>query len=168
MISNTDNLTLGYSKGEMCNRDGCKGVVDEYEKDGCCSCHIDPPCSYCVEPNAFCNTCGWNAKGEQQAYDRLQLENYKNNEHYYKQEYIKHKESSDLFYKKYRGEIPADKLEIRTKSHTHFSMIKVGVFPKGSETYASLLPKVVGSFGGRFVSVVDENSYNFEYISYTD
>ena len=39
---------LGYFKGEKCNRNGCNGIIDEHEKEGECTCHINPPCSYCT------------------------------------------------------------------------------------------------------------------------
>jgi hypothetical protein len=29
------------------------------EKEGCCSCHICPPCSYCVGDTTYCPECGW-------------------------------------------------------------------------------------------------------------
>ena len=162
------NNEIGYSKGEICNRDGCNGIIDEHQKEGCCSCHINPPCSYCVEPNAYCETCGWDAKEEQEEYDKEQIELHKNIEPYYIQMQNKYNEARDLFYKKYCGVIPAEKLEIISEPHTHFTMRKIGVFPKGSETYSSLLSKVRGTFGGRFTTIINENSYRFEYIAYTD
>ena len=161
-------LVEGYSEGEVCNRNGCNGIIKEHEKEGGCSCHINPPCSYCTEPNAYCVTCGWDAKEEQDEYDKQQMEVYKKNEAYYAQQRKEFDEARDLFYKKYRGEIPAEKLEIRGESHTHFTMKKIGVFPKGSETYESLLPKVRGTFGGRFTTTIDKDSHRFEYIAYTD
>lgn len=161
-------LSEGYCKDEICNRNNCKGIIDEYELDGGCSCHINPPCGYCTEPSGYCNTCGWDAKEEQYEIDEKLMENNKRNSDYYEKQRQKYTETSNLFDKKYRGEMPADKLEIRTKGHTHFSMKKIGVFPKGSETYKSLLPKVRGTFGGRFATFIDENSFRFEYIAYTD
>lgn len=161
-------LVEGYSEGEICNRNGCNGIIKEHEKEGRCSCHINPPCSYCTELNAYCETCGWDAKEEQDEYDKQQMEVYKKNESYYAQQRKEFDEARDLFYKKYRGEIPAEKLEMRGEPHTHFTMKKIGVFPKGSETYESLLPKVRGTFGGRFTTVIDKDSYRFEYIAYTD
>ena len=83
------NETIGYCKGETCNRNDCKGIIKEYEKKGCCSCHINPPCGYCTEPNAYCEACGWDAKEEQYEYDKLQMEIYKNNEAYYEKQRIK-------------------------------------------------------------------------------
>ena len=49
----------GYEKGEICRRNGCDGIIDEIEKDGCCSCHINPPCGYCTQQAGFCEKCGW-------------------------------------------------------------------------------------------------------------
>lgn len=161
-------LSEGYSKDETCNRNDCKGIINEYEKEGSCSCHINPPCGYCTEPNAYCETCGWDAKEEQYEYEKQQIEAYKKNEAYYEKQRKEFDEARELFYTKYRGEIPADKLEIRAEGHTHFSMKKIGVFPKGSETYESLLPQVRGTFGGRFTTSLNKDSYRFEYIAYTD
>ena len=161
-------LAEGYSNGESCNRNGCDGIIKEHEKEGGCSCHINPPCGYCTEPNAYCETCGWDAKEEQHEYDKQQTEAYKKNEPYYARRQKEFDEARDLFYKKYRGEVPAEKLEIRSESHTHFTMKVIGVFPKGSESCQSLLPKIRGTFGGRFTTSIDESSYRFEYIAYTD
>lgn len=49
-------------KGEVCNRDGCKGVIKErdHEHDGC-SCHLNPPCGYCTENLAYCPECDWDS-----------------------------------------------------------------------------------------------------------
>lgn len=58
---------LGYSEGELCNRNGCKGIILEGERDGdCCSCHINPPCGYCTQNVSYCPECGWDAKNEEQ------------------------------------------------------------------------------------------------------
>lgn len=57
-------------KGEQCNRNGCKGVIEEYEKKGSCSCHINPPCSYCTTLSEYCPECGWSAEDEQNEYLR--------------------------------------------------------------------------------------------------
>ena len=56
----------GLAFGEVCNRKGCKAILQEAESDGCCSCHIHPPCSYCTTNRAYCPACGWNAQGEKQ------------------------------------------------------------------------------------------------------
>lgn len=50
----------GYEVGSICNRDGCAGViVDDYKPDGGCSCHISPPCGYCMIPKERCPDCDW-------------------------------------------------------------------------------------------------------------
>lgn len=161
-------MELGCCKGEVCNRDGCTGIIDQHEKEGGCSCHINPPCGYCETDTSFCPVCEWSAAEERAEYEKKQDEIYKKQNEYYKKEREEFAEKRELFYKKWRGEIPADKLEIRSESHTHFTMKKFGVFPKGTETYNSLLPKVKGTFGGRFTTHIDEESYKFEYIAYTD
>lgn len=165
MKEGTPVLSVGYLKGEQCNRNNCTGIIEEREKDGCCSCHINPPCGYCTEPNAFCPACEWDEKEE---YYEKQSTLSKSDELYYKKQIEDYQESRKLFYKKYNGEIPADKLEIRCESHTHFTMKVIGVFPKGTETYESLKTNVQGTFGGRFNTVINKDSYRFEYIAYTD
>lgn len=54
----------GYEEGEICNRGGCAGLI-EINDEGCCSCHISPPCSYCVDDKHFCPECGWSGREEQ-------------------------------------------------------------------------------------------------------
>lgn len=99
----------GNCKGEICNRNGCAGIIDEYEKEGCCSCHINPPCGYCTTDSSYCPVCGWSAQDEQEEIVsrnqhsittemRLQYEEYR------RQRIL----SEELFYKKYRGELPAE------------------------------------------------------------
>ena len=48
-------------EGEPCPSCG-EPVVTEHPGDGC-SCHISPPCSYCVDTWFACRACGW--EGEQ-------------------------------------------------------------------------------------------------------
>jgi len=58
-----DCSDVGVAEGEICNRDGCKGVIEARETEGC-SCHINPPCAQCVDPKEYCDTCGWDATEE--------------------------------------------------------------------------------------------------------
>jgi hypothetical protein len=58
----------GYYKGELCNRNGCKGVIDEHEKESGCSCHINPPCSSCTTNLEFCPICEWESEDEKHEY----------------------------------------------------------------------------------------------------
>jgi hypothetical protein len=54
---------LGYAEGDICNRDGCEGIIEELEKDGCCSCHTgNPPCGYCMIQTGYCPICEWEAE----------------------------------------------------------------------------------------------------------
>lgn len=47
--------------GEECGRNGCKGILEEkpQELEGC-SCHLHPPCAYCVNKVGCCPICEWN------------------------------------------------------------------------------------------------------------
>ncbi len=55
----------GYFTGEVCNRNGCIGMIQEDPGDGGCRCHINPPCSYCSIDHHFCPECGWDGEQEQ-------------------------------------------------------------------------------------------------------
>lgn len=61
-------IGYGYFKGEKCNRNGCDGIINDEEKEGCCSCHINSPCDYCIKQTEYCPVCGWNAEEEQDKY----------------------------------------------------------------------------------------------------
>jgi len=50
--------SVGEFPGDTCNRDGCGGTLDDLREGGC-SCHISPPCSYCCETDVRCNECDW-------------------------------------------------------------------------------------------------------------
>ena len=54
----SDSIKLpGVKEGEICNRDGCVGIMG-YEPVENCSCHINPPCSQCVDNPLICLKCG--------------------------------------------------------------------------------------------------------------
>lgn len=152
----------GIIKGEICNRNDCKGIIDEHEKDGSCSCHINPPCGYCTTDSSYCPECGWEPSDD---IIEINPEVEKRNIEHYQRDNEKWQQQRDLFYKKYRGAEPIEKLEMRNEPHTHFTQIIVGVFPKGTETRESLLPMVRGTFGGRFEQFGETS---FKYIAYTD
>jgi hypothetical protein len=154
----------GYEKNEICNRDGCNGVIEEKDTDGGCSCHINPPCGYCTTNKEYCPVCEWDGEEEQMEYEKVQLESYNKNKEYYAEQNRKFSEARELFYKKYRGEVPTDKFECRTESHTHFSMKVVGVFPCGFDL-STVMDRIRGTFGGRFTR---RGETSFEYIAYTD
>ncbi len=155
----------GYCKGEMCNRDGCEGIIEEHDIDGGCSCHSCPPCSYCTEPRGYCSECGWDEKEERDAYEESQRQYWKA---YHERpdvvaEAKRQEEERKLFIKMYNGEIPVDKYRCNHRAHTHFSQILYGVHPNMS--MEEIRKEVRGSFGGRFIKF---NDYSFEYIAYTD
>jgi len=159
-MSSKEIIEFGTIKGELCGRNGCEGIIDEHEKEGCCSCHINPPCGYCTSDTSYCPKCEWAAED-----DREQYKPSESDLAAWAKQAKEWQDRRDLFYKKYRGKSPIDKLEMRTESHTHFTQKVIGVFPKGTETAKSILPKVEGTFGGRF-SFFGETK--FEYIAYTD
>jgi hypothetical protein len=51
--------TEGVEPGEVCNRDGCKGIIESgrHGLDDSCSCHINPPCSHCT--STHCSICDY-------------------------------------------------------------------------------------------------------------
>lgn len=56
-------INVGEDPGDICNRDGCPGTIEEEEEDGC-SCHLGfPPCTACVEDKRYCSACEW--RGDQ-------------------------------------------------------------------------------------------------------
>ncbi len=141
--------TEGMFKGEVCNRNGCDGILDEHEKEGGCSCHINPPCSYCVYDSTYCPKCDWSAEEER-------METIANTPTY---EYVP-------FKVKTFADLDRSKIDWIPESHTHFSMIKKGVFPIGT-TIKNVEKEVSGTFGGRFEYFNAEKG-EFKYIAYTD
>lgn len=49
----------GTEEGQMCNRDGCTGIITFHENDNACSCHIVAPCSSCCHNYEYCPECEW-------------------------------------------------------------------------------------------------------------
>lgn len=136
----------GIEEGEVCNRDGCKGVIELEEHKGC-SCHISPPCSACVDRDVFCPMCGWEARKE--------IIN----------DYVVTTNAKSHVYEAWKPR-PLDptKIDWHSKPHSNASMIKEGVYPEGT-TRAQVEEKIVGTFGGRFEHFGDGK---FKYIAYTD
>jgi hypothetical protein len=159
---------FGYLKGETCNRDGCKGVIDEHETDRSCSCHINPPCSYCIESREYCPVCDWDGREEQIAHEKKITESYTSageiGSFYNSKEANVYREN---VLKMMDGKMPRpNTLMYIDEGHTHFSMIKKGVFP-ASMTADQLLEKIKGTFGGRFERLNTQTGA-FKYIAYTD
>lgn len=138
--------TVGYLKGDVCNRNGCVGIIDEHTKDGSCSCHINPPCSYCTSDNNYCPSCDWQGEEEQKQVEKSRPV-YKND--------FRPRELVDL---------DRNKLDWISRSHTHFTMIKEGFYPEGM-AQEEVRKEVNGTFGGRFEYFKDGK---FKFIAYTD
>ena len=134
-----------YEEGDICPECG-KGIL-EYRRVEQCTCHINPPCSACVDKPLMCNECDFEPEEDD-----------------YKDIPISIGEPS-LYIREYKPK-PLDdaKIDYRSYCHTASSMIKEGVYPKG--TSIEEVRKVVGgSFGGRFEYFKDGK---FKFISYTD
>lgn len=145
----------GQLEGEMCSRNGCAGVIVEAPVENC-SCHINPPCGACTTPREHCPECGWQAKN-----DELPINGF-----------LVRPANPVGAWSSYR-ERPLDptKIDWRTKSHTHFSMVKEGIMPAGTTTGEVLEVIGAGTFGGRFDQFIegqDGKPGRFRYIAYTD
>lgn len=137
-------LIIGTEAGDICNRKGCKGIIEEREK-GDCSCHINPPCSACTEPRAYCLICDWD-EAEELAY--VSKEKYK------------------LIDYGFRA-LDKTKIDYRISS-TSCTQTYEGVYPEG--TTRDQILKELGTGGdcernGRWGYFADGR---FKYIAYTD
>lgn len=150
------SIEHGTLKGETCNRNECDGVI-EHEREGFCSCHLNPPCSYCTDDSQYCPKCGWENQSE------IETENTSDSNFYI--EWAKKREEyrKDIYAKMNRQK-PITEFQPITEGHTHFSQIVKGVYPSNM-TRSEVREKVKGSFGGRFTKF--DNGV-FEFIAYTD
>jgi len=139
---------LGIFKDETCNRNGCRGIISSKGKEGGCSCHISPPCSYCTTPDEYCPECNWDAKEEMQQHEMNASKNIQPF-HYKIKEFV---------------DLDRTKIDWIVRCHTHFTQICKGVYPEGT-TAAEVADKVRGTFGGRFIRF---GNGEFEYVAYTD
>lgn len=152
-------MKVGTETGEVCNRDGCTGTIQESAPHGSCSCHINPPCSHCVDDRHYCPECDWQGIDDQRNYPISAAQSHYNMAMQHQDNYY------DKIKKMMRGELPiGDKPQYMSLGHTHFSMIKEGVYPAGM-TREQLLDEIKGTFGGRFEHF---GNGKFKYIAYTD
>lgn len=138
---------IGTTEGEVCGRDGCAGVI-EPEPVETCSCHLSPPCWAHENQRLRCPACDWLSDRVTHVNDHVVRIDSKNGVYH------------DLGMR----QLDATKIDWHSKSHTHFSMIKEGVYPLGT-TIEQVLALVKGTFGGRFEHFGDGK---FKYIAYTD
>jgi len=144
----------GDMEGEVCCRGGCAGVIEVRPVENCC-CHISPPCSSCTEPREFCAACGWEAKDDEQPF----------NDHLVRSS---HKDPNGAWLSMRERPLDPTKIDWRSKAHTHFSMIKEGVYPESGDENAdraAVAAQVRGTFGGRFNQF---GGGRFSYVAYTD
>jgi hypothetical protein len=144
-------MEFGYEKGETCNRNGCNGILTEHDTENHCSCHISAPCSYCTDSRVYCPECGWDGREEQIEADKKASQTAK---------------KYDVWKPRTINDLDKNKIDYICSSHTHFSMIKEGVFPKRT-TMDEVREIVKGTFGGRF-EMFDKENCKFKYVAYTD
>ena len=145
------DFKYGICEGDTCGRNGCDGVIKLPAVTNC-SCHINPPCFQCVSRRCFCDQCGWEEKEEGTITSSTNLSEkiiYCGNG------------VSKLYVER---ELDKTKIDFHCFAHTHFSMIKRGVYPIGM-TRDEVRKVVDGTFGGRFTYFDDGK---FEFIAYTD
>ena len=145
----------GQLEGETCGRvtesgSVCHGTIEEDPVENC-SCHINPPCGAHSTPREYCPECGWRAENDEVVF----------NDHL-----VRPANPSGAWSSWRPRPLDRTKIDWRSKSHTHFSMIKEGCFPPGA-SQEEVRRAVDGTFGGRFKRF-DEDRCEFEFIAYTD
>lgn len=136
-------MTKFLTEGDKCPE--CEGKMHFPPVEGC-YCHISPPCSACTDNKLTCDSCGY----------EVQEEPF--NDH------IVQADSKGIWAGWKLRELDKTKIDWHNKSHTHFSMIKEGVYPEGT-TATEVRALVDGTFGGRFESF---GGGRFKFIAYTD
>jgi hypothetical protein len=136
---------------ETCGRNGCIGIIERMDDDGGCSCHINPPCSYCVDATFICPVCDWNEVDEPD-FETVEAA----------AERIENAWSPSRIVQ--LADLDNSEVNWISKSHTNSSMIKEGVYPEGM-TSGQVEQQVRGTFGGRFAAF---DNGKFKYIAYTD
>ena len=134
---------IGIYDGEICNRNGCNGTIEEHPVENC-SCHINPPCGQCTAPRNYCNKCDWD-----ESEDTIPISEY----------------GGSIWKPQPPRELDPAKINWNVFSTgTSCTMIKRGTYPPGT-TIGELRKEVNGTFGGRFNYM--ENG-KFEFVAYTD
>ena len=144
---------VGYDAGNTCNRNGCVGVIVEGEREGGCSCHINPPCGNCTAPRERCPVCDWRLVDDETSFNGFKVGPVK----------------LDGSWTHWRPR-PLDptKIDYRIKPHSSSSQLCEGVYPQTGDEAAdrrAVLARVVGTFGGRFEQF---GGGRFRYVAYTD
>jgi hypothetical protein len=145
----TITADFGTAEGETCRRNGCDGVlVTRMPNEGSCSCHINPPCSYCTSSTIACTKCDWAACNDIVIND-----------------YVVNVNKQTGVYRSWAPRpLAIDRVDWHNQIHTNSSMCKVGVYPPGT-TKEEVRKLVDGTFGGRFEYF---DGGKFKFIAYTD
>lgn len=61
-----EKLKIGMEEGDVCNREGCLGLLRVAYPEMSCRCHISPPCARCVGSFVECPVCGATNKDEEE------------------------------------------------------------------------------------------------------
>lgn len=137
------DVELGFTDGEICNRNGCHGIIKEHPIENC-SCHISPPCSSCTSPRGYCESCDWD-----ESEDTIPVSEY----------------NGSVWKPQPPRELDPAKIDWKAISTgTGCTMIKRGVYPHGT-TMDEIRKEVNGTFGGRFNYCANGE---FEFVAYTD
>lgn len=140
-------MNYGFAEGDVCNRSGCKGIIATHPSENC-SCHIAPPCGSCTSPRNYCPVCDWQEVDDKVINDHV----------------VSIDKKTGVYTSWTPRPLDPTKIDYHNKSHTHFSMIKEGVYPEGT-TMKEVADVVRGTFGGRFEYF---GNGKFKYIAYTD
>ena len=136
-----------YEEGDKCPE--CSNGKFKYVREGSCTCHINPPCTSCVNQILECDKCG-----------------YQPDEPEYKDIPVTFDFDGMFIARREYKPKPLDntKIDYRIKAHTASTQICEGVYPEGT-SIAEVENVVKGTFGGRFEYFRDGK---FKYIAYTD
>lgn len=137
----------------------CRGTMIKVDGEGC-RCHINPPCSSCVDAIYYCSQCGFET--EPPYYDPAPLTPAQ--EAYYRDLWEKQVKSGADWIEYMHSREPVTEFRARSYSHSNASQRIEGRYPPNM-TQAEVLKRVEGTFGGRFTRF----GYGFfEYIAATD
>jgi len=138
----------GLVQDDVCNREGCKGVMHEQDNDTSCSCHICPPCSHCVDMIFECDECGTEAEEPEPAKTAFKFKP------------IKVKTTHERF-----AELEDDKFGYITIPGKYYSMEYKGKYPKGMLP-SDITGKFNICFGYKWISSPSNGKFHLKV--YTD
>lgn len=146
----TDREEFGLVDGEICNRDGCKGIMQEVDSDSCCSCHIVAPCGHCENKEFECPKCGHII--EPPSFDNWKPTNYKQ---------MEPRKTSEQLY----NDLPDNEFGYIPIPGKYYWMEAKGKYPEDM-TAAEILSKFNTCFGYKWIEVPRNGTFHLKY--YTD